>query len=199
MEKLKVDKTIKLVAQLAIDISSQVFSKIVKRNTRVTLERVFIADITEITESMAASEGEIVASSIDLTGDVDFKFLFFVDTKDSFLLSDLMLGKEPGTTKALDDYALSAVQETGNILASSISNVFSTNFEVDLKPSPPAVLHDYPGSIFEEFILDVAREKDTIFVIESVFEVGGLDIKCNLFLLPSHDSDKILTYIADTI
>jgi chemotaxis protein CheY-P-specific phosphatase CheC len=199
MENLKIDKTIKMVAQLAIDSSSRIFSKIIRRGARIRLERVFITDITEITEKMAKIDEEIVATSIDLVGDVNFKFLFSVNAKDSFPLTDLMLRREVGTTKTLDEYALSSIQEIANILASSISNVFSADFEVELKPCAPIVLHDYPGSVFEEFILDIAKEKDTLFVIESSFEVAGTNILCNLFLLPSHDSDKILTYIANTI
>ncbi len=197
--KLKINRAVNLVAQLAIDRASQMFSKIVKQGAKIELQRVYVAEIAEATAKISTIDNEVVGALVDLSGDMPFKFLFLVNVENCKILCDLMLRREQGTTTTLDVYAKSAVQEIGNILASAISNVFATDFEITLKPEPPQVVHDFPGTVFEEYVMDVAAERDQIAIIESRFCVVRSNIVCHMFLLPTKESDKTLNYIAESI
>jgi len=199
-QKMKVNRALKLIAKLSIDKSSQVFSKMLKTGAQIDLENVYVEDISKITEKIISGESEaVVGSFIDLVGDAPFKFLFYVSYKDSLLLTDLILQKELGTTKEFDLYAKSAVQEIGNIMASAISNVFATDFQITMKPTPPIVINDFASTIFQEYIISVAMEKNEILIIESLFKVTSQDIKCSMFILPMEESEKILSYVASTM
>jgi chemotaxis protein CheC len=187
---------LRLVAKLSIDKASQVLSKMVKAGSRIDLEKVYLADISQATENVIANEqGDVVGAFVDLIGDIPFKFLFYVDSKDSMMLTDLILRRPDGATKAIDVYTMSAVQELGNILSSAITNVFASDFQVAMKPSPPKMVHDYASTIFQEYIMDAAAEQNEILIIESVFRVVKLDIKCRMFLLPKSDAQKTLANI----
>lgn len=199
VEKTKIDKAIKLIAQLSIDKSSQVLSKMVKTGASIDMENAYMADITEVTAQIMGEYDEVVATVIDLVGDAPFKFLFMVTLPGSFVFTDLMLRKEIGTTKEFDIYTSSAVQEIGNILASAITNVFSTDFQIALKPSPPIVLHDFAGAVFQEYIREAAEDKNEILIIESKFRVVRVDLKCHMFILPVKNSEKILSFIANAV
>ena len=199
-EYQKIDRALKLIAQLSIDKSSQLLSKIVKSGAAIKLENVYYADISKVTEQFMSKENdEVVGSFIDLVGDAPFKFLFYVTVSDSLLLTDLILQRELGSTKEFDMYASSAVQEIGNILASAITNVFAGDFQIAMKPSPPTVVHDFASTIFQEYIMSAASEKNEILIIESIFSIVKHDVQCQMFILPVENSENILSYIASTI
>lgn len=192
----RVDKAVHLIAKLSIDKSSNAFSKIVKTGARIEMEKAYFAEIAAASARAYQEDSEVVGAFIDLQGDAPFKFLFYVNDKDSLILTDLILRKEIGTTKEFNLYAQSAVQEIGNILASAISNVFSADFDIAVKPTPPVVVHDFAGTVFEEYLLDVASEKNEVLFIESKFCVVANNIRCSMFLLPYPGSEKVLTYIS---
>ncbi len=198
-DQARVNKAIKLIAQLSIDRSSQVFSKLIKTGASITMENAYIADISDLTRRINENDEPVVGTFIDLVGDAPFKFLFYVRIEDSFVLTDLMLKRPTGSTKTLDLYASSAVQEIGNIIASAISNVFSTDFQIGMKPTPPVVISDYAGTIFQEYIMAAAAQKNEILLIESNFQVLKNNVKCHLFILPIGNSEKVLSYIASTM
>ncbi|MCD4780389.1 MAG: chemotaxis protein CheC [Candidatus Omnitrophica bacterium] len=199
-DRLKVDKALKLIAKLSIDKSSQVLSKMIKSGARIDLENVCVVDITEATEKVIGqSDQEVVGAFIDLVGDAPFKFLFYVNVADSLVLTDLILKREIGMTKIFDVYAQSAVQEMGNILSSAISNVFSSDFQISMAPTPPTVINDYASTVFTEYIMSVAVDKNEILIIESVFNIVATNIGCRMFILPVGESEKILSYVASTM
>ncbi|MBF0331263.1 MAG: chemotaxis protein CheC [Candidatus Omnitrophica bacterium] len=187
---------LRLVAKLSIDKASQVLSKMVRAGSKIELEKVYLADISKATENVMASDrGAVVGAFVDLVGDIPFKFLFYVDSQDSMMLTDLILRRPDGATKAIDVYTMSAVQELGNILSSAITNVFASDFQVAMKPTPPKMVHDYASTVFQEFLMDAATEQNEILMIESTFRVVKVDIKCRMFLLPKNDAQKTLANI----
>ncbi|MCA9408205.1 MAG: chemotaxis protein CheC [Candidatus Omnitrophica bacterium] len=198
-DKSRISKAIQLIAQLSIDRASQVFSKMVKCGAKISLEKVYLTDITKATEEIAIEGGEVIGAYIDLVGDAPFKFLITFETNDSLLLTDLILQRPTGSTKELDALTQSAVQEVGNILASAISNVFSSDFQIKMKPSPPQVVHDFAATLFEEYISAIAAESNEILIIESQFMVVRHNLKCAMYILPLKGSDKTLSYICNTI
>lgn len=196
----RISKAVQLIAQLSVDRASQVLSKLVKTGARIVLEKAYIADISQATEQVNAemTGGDIMGSIVDMVGDAPFKFLFYADAPSCLILTDLMLQRKVGITKEFDIYVRSAVQEIGNILSSAVCNVFSTDFEISLKPTPPKVVHDFAGTIFQEFVVGAASETDEVLIIESRFHIISHDIRCNMFILPFPGSEKVINYICNT-
>ncbi len=195
-ESQQVQRALQLIANLSIDKASQVLSKSIKVGAKIELENVYVADISKATEAiMVSDEGDVVGAYVDLVGDMPFKFLFYVAAEDSLTLTDLMLRKELGTTKKFDIYVTSTVQELGNILASAVTNVFASDFQIKMRPSPPKVVHDYASTVFGEYIMEAAADLNEILMIESQFRVVRMNIKCRMFLLPTGDTQKTLASI----
>jgi chemotaxis protein CheY-P-specific phosphatase CheC len=196
MEAQKVHRALQLVANLSIDKASQVLSKMIKAGAKIELENVYMADISKATEKiMVEDTSDVVGAFVELVGDMPFKFLFYVNAEDSLTLTDLILRKEIGSTKKFDLYVASSVQELGNILSSAITNVFASDFQIQMKPTPPIVVHDYASTVFGEYIMEAAAEQNEILMIESQFRVVRMNIKCRMFLLPKGDTQKALSSI----
>ncbi|MCM8813035.1 MAG: chemotaxis protein CheC [Candidatus Omnitrophica bacterium] len=193
------DRAIQLVARLSIDKSSQVLSKMVKTGAYIEMERAYVGDISEISTVISENYTDIVGAFIDLQGDMPCKFLFFVDAQDSMALADMLLRRPAGTTKEFNEYTISAIQEIGNVLASAISNVFSADLQIKMKPSPPEVVHDFAGTIFQEYIRTVAGAMDEIMIIESKFRVVKVDMRCNMFIVPQASIEAFFQMISKVL
>ncbi len=193
MSDLKALNGMKVVTKLSLDKASQVFSKMIKGGARIEAEEFGEVDISEVTAQMNAKDYEVIASLIDLQGDAPCKFLFMVKVADCFFLTDKILRREPGTTKDVDIYVQSSIQELGNIMASAITNVFSFNFAIKLMPSPPSMMMDFAGTVFQESLMTMENLTDKIFSIEAKFNIVGSEVRCSLFLLPDLEAKEKLT------
>ena len=200
MNKLnKTQQALKLVATLCIDKCSQLLSKIIRSGARIKFENVYYGDVTDITRRiMNNNQKEIVAAFIDLMGDAPFKFLFFTGAESSYKLTDLMLQRPVGTTKEYDDYTASAVKETGNILASACTNVFSRDFHIAMYPTPPIIVKDYMCTVFQEYIMSVGSDRNELLIVESTFFSEKEDFECQMFILPKTESEDILKVMMET-
>lgn len=198
-ENVNISKAVKMIASLSIDAASRVLSKMIKSGAAIELERAYMADISDATSAISAEADDVVGAYIDLVGDAPFKFLFFVRPEDSLILTDLILQRPIGSTKQLDMYTESVVQELGNVLASAVTNVFARDLQVQMKPTPPTMIHDFAGTVFEEYIMQSAIERNEIFVIESRFMVVAQDIKCYMYIVPEEGSETVLSYILSSV
>ncbi len=200
MEAQKVHRALQLVANLSIDKASQVLSKMIKAGAKIELEKVYVADISKATEElMVTDDFDVVGAYVDLVGDMPFKFLFYVAATDCLALTDLILHRELGATKKFDLYVTGTVQELGNVLASAVTNVFASDFQIQMKPTPPQVVHDYASAVFGEYIMDAAIDQNEILMIESMFKIVRMNIKCRMFLLPKGDTQRTLSGIVGTV
>ena len=194
MPKESVNRAVRMIAEHSIDKASQSLSKMLKAGASIDLKRVDMVDITEITADLSQENQEVIGSYIDLLGDAPFKFLFYVHTQGAFMLTDLLLNNEIGTTKRYDEYVSGTIQEIGNILASAIANTFAGDFQISFKPTAPIVFNDYAASVFQEMIVEVASEDNNILLIDSRLEVIKIHLPCRIFVIPMPGSYKVLEF-----
>lgn len=193
-QQRSVNPFIKMVAKMSVEKASAVLGKLLRTDAKIEVENVYMSDMSAVTAQISASGDRIIGAFIDLNGDTEFKFLLFVNDQDSFLLTDLMLRRPLGATKAYDKYVYSTVKEIANILASAIAGVFSVDFKLKLKPTPPFSVHDFSGSIFEEYVMSAGLPTDDVMIIESVFDVIGHGLRCNMYIIPL-DEQKVLQHL----
>jgi len=192
---MKVDKILKMFAQLSVEKASRVLEKLVRNEAKIVLQDTYAADISQVTAKINEIDSKIIGAFVDIEGDINFKFLFYMEERDALSLTDLMLRRSVGTTTEFNKYVYSAVKEMGNILSSAVAAAFAADFDVSLRPCPPDLLHDFGGTVFEEYIMRSTPEADTILIIESIFKVVGTDMRCTMYIIPGDGSDKILHYL----
>lgn len=193
-EHKPVNPFIKMVAKMSVEKASAVLGKLLRTDAKIEVESVYMSDLSTVTEQISGCGDRIIGAFIDLKGETEFKFLLFVNDADSFLLTDLMLRRPLGATNSFDKYVYSTVKEVANILASAIAGVFSVDFKLKIKPTPPFSIHDFSGSIFEEYVISAGITNDEVMIIESVFDVIGHGLRCNMYVIPM-DEKKVLEHL----
>ncbi len=183
-------KILDIVVKMGMDNASRRFSKTIRRAALIELVKTELVDISEITEEINNDLREIVASMLRLEGSFSGKLLFMIPLDGALALQDFYMQQPPGTSKEFDEFTEGTVQEIGNILASSIGNSFASDLGSKLLPTPPQVLCDFAGTIFESLIYEDGMDNDKILLTETKFNLHDTKINCYFFLLPDLDSLK---------
>lgn len=136
-------KILEIMSSLSIDRASRALSKSLRTGARISLSKVFIADLSGATEKMNEDQREMISVMVDFKGDEGCKLLFMLPLEGSLIITDLFLRNRLGTSKEYDIFTESAVQELGNILASHICNALVSDFNAKLIPQPPQIRNDY--------------------------------------------------------
>jgi len=194
MSNEPINRAVRLIAEQSIDRASQSLSKMLKAGASIDLKRVGMVDIADITTDLNGENQEVIGSFVDLLGDAPFKFLFYVQTKGAFMLTDLLLKRKSGTTLQYDENVSGTIQEIGNILASAVANTFANDFQISFKPTPPVVFNDFAASLFEGLIFQAAGEDNQILLIESRLVIMKIHLPCRIFVIPMPGSYKILEF-----
>ncbi len=181
-------RVIEIIFGLSIDHASRALSKTLKTGAKIEMVKTAIADISDVTERMNNNPQEMSGAIVNFDGDMTLKMLFLIPQKNVFTLTDLFMRKPLGATTEFNEYTESVVQEVGNILASSISNVIVSDFGAKITLSSPTVTNDFAGTIFSMFIMEEAMLTDDLLLIETRFEISRVQLECYLFLLPRVNS-----------
>ena len=181
-------KVLEIMSRLSIDRASRALSKTLRTGAKISLSKVYIADLCETTAKMNEDLREMTGVMVDFKGNVGCKLLFMMPVDGSFILTDLFLRQSIGTTQEYNEFTESAVQELGNILASHVSNALVSDFDATLLPQPPQVHNDYAGVIFSNLVLEQAMIDDKLLLIETQFEICKTELECYLFLVPEMTS-----------
>ena len=118
-------------------------------------------------------------------------FLMF-QPKTAMELIDLMMGEPPGTTQQLDDMEESVMGEIGNIMGSFFLTALADAAGLTLTPSPPAVMMDMAGAIFDVALASILEGSDDALVVETKFGTEDLEMDGTLLVLPSPELLSLL-------
>ena len=193
-------KVVEIMFRLCIDRASRALSKTLKTGAKISLSRVYIADLSETTAKMNDDLREMTSVIVNFKGNVGCKLLFMLPENGSFILTDLFLRQPAGTTNEYNEFTESAIQELGNILASHISNALVSDFDARLVPQPPHVHNDYAGVIFSNLVLEQGMLDDKLLLIETKFDICKTELECYLFIVPEMVSfGKLLDSLGVTV
>lgn len=104
-------------------------------------------------------------------------------TEESVLaLIHLLTEREVGQVSALAEGDRSAIQEVGNILASSYLTALGDRLGLILLPSPPELFLDRAASAMEAFLRGMVLP-EKILLVEACFEVDRVGVQGRFFLV----------------
>ena len=138
----------------------------------------------------------VVGVDFSITGAIGGYLLAFFSEDDASLLIDALLGIPGGAITELDEMALSALGEAGNIIVSSFLSSLEDLCALDVMPSPPAVAVEMAGAILTSAVLPLVEEGGQVMLVEAeivpVGEATRQSAACRILFLPTTTSWPIL-------
>ena len=184
------DEQMKAYAELVMQGSTKAISglsQMVGQDVRAdyfTTKQVLITDIPDL---VGGREALAVAVYLAVDGCARGHVFLMYQPHTALELVDLLLGDPPGTATSLDEMEESALAEMGNIMASFFLNVLADATDLDLKPSPPAVMMDMAGAILDVALADILQDSDIALVVEASFSTDSHNITGTFLVLPTPD------------
>ncbi|NLJ99362.1 MAG: chemotaxis protein CheC [Tissierellia bacterium] len=168
-------------------------ARMLSKRVDMNVPRVRILEFKDVAKVLGGEERLVVGIYLDLNRDISGNIMFILDLDSAINLTNMLLNRTERKDE-LDDMAMSALSEVGNILASSYVNSLSSLTNLDIAISVPSLAIDMAGAILSVPAIQFGYISDQVLLIETIFEEGNNSVKGNLFLLPDMVSfEKILS------
>ncbi|HHV60374.1 MAG TPA: chemotaxis protein CheC [Clostridiaceae bacterium] len=170
-------------------------AKMLNKKIDMEVPKVKILKFSEVTEILGCAENPVVGVMLAIEGDMTGCILFLLDLSAARALVNMLMGMD---NKAMADNAefseieVSALKETGNILASSYLSALSELTGIKVYPSVPDISIDMAGAILSVPAIEFGKLGETVLYIETEFSEGCTRVVGDFFLVPDIESYGVL-------
>lgn len=178
---------LKEISEKAALNASHAISKLIDRPVGLEISYSETKKVDEL--SPIIDPEEIVAGIYQpVTGSLKGASLLVFPKETAFALSDLLVKREPGTTRSLSELDKSALKEMGNILSGNYLAVLSDELQAKIIEHIPQFSFDMFGAVVSQVISKFAQEAERALVIEIKFVFKPTTLKGYFLLLFRLDS-----------
>jgi len=162
--------------------ASGALSKLIGRPVSIGISKAEVKRVEEVSPFIGPEE--IVAGIyLPVTGDIKGAALLIFPKETAFTLSDLLVRREPGTTRKLTQLDKSALKEVGNIISGNYLAVLSNTLQIKVIEHIPSFSFDMFGAIVSQIIAKFAQSSEKALVIEVGFTFKPVTLKGYFLLL----------------
>ncbi len=182
------------VANIGAGHAATALSQLTDRRIMISVPKITIAGLEDVSDVIGDTNEVVVAVLMHMLGDLTGRTLFMVPEGNAKLLCDLLLRREPGTSKEFGEMEVSSVKEAANILGSAYMSALSDFMGMMLLPSVPSLEIDRAGAVLTTAHLGFGRDRDFIFCVETDFHFteAGRKLKGHFLLMPDMASLKAI-------
>ncbi|WP_397570973.1 hypothetical protein [Schlesneria sp. T3-172] len=156
----------------------------------------------DLATTVLSETGDIVGMCVmQMEGTLSGRMVLAFDDLSGLSLSDLLLGKEPGTAVEWGEIEVSSALESMNILGSSYLNGMAANLTqeasspVTLVPSPPQFYRDFAESLLQTVFMEQAVDGSHVLFARARFELRGQPLNWTFLLIPHPPSLQKLSQL----
>ncbi len=197
-KKLNLDQldVFKEISTIGAGNAATSLSKLLKKNITMGVPVLKVLEFSQVGKVLG-SEDEIVAGVVTpLAGDVKGMILFILKLDDAFNVINTLTKQNYQDLESLDEYAISAIKETGSILSGTYISALSSLTKLHIDCRYPSVSIDMAGAVLSLPAISFATVSENCLYIDSNFltkqDDSNSNIKANIFLVPDANSFKNL-------
>ncbi|WP_164668974.1 chemotaxis protein CheC [Virgibacillus doumboii] len=168
-------------------------SKLINKKIDMQIPSVNIVSFNEAIEMIGGSETPIAGIMIHIFGDVPGKVYFILTIEEAEFLVKSITGQSNFkllSEEELNEFAISALKESGNILTGSYISALSDFTRLNMQPSVPFLSVDMAGAVLSESLIEVSQVTDYAIIIDTKINDGESvnGIHGNFLFLPNPES-----------
>lgn len=156
------------------------------------IPKVNLVEFNDVAEAVGGAEALTYGVLVNLCGEIDGMIMFMLDKDFAHLVLNILMGENFGNFEDMDEIALSAIKEVGNILSAAYINSISalTGLTIDL--SVPDVSIDMAGALLSVPIIKFGTIGDKVLFIEKNFISHKESVKSQMILFAEMDSLNLM-------
>lgn len=183
------------VSRIGLDNASQALSTMTVGGTVLAAPQLSFLPLHLVPNIAGGPEAIVVGIYLGIEGDLAGHLMLLFEADSAARVADMLLEQPQGTTQELDELALSALGEAGNVTGSAYLNTLANRTGLKVVPSAPTVIMDMAGAILESIIAELYLFGDDVLVVGTEFN----GIKGHFLLLLDHDSMARLAVALEVI
>lgn len=155
--------------------------------------KVELLEFSEVGAAMGGEEQIMAGICLATEGDISGSIMFLLEEKSAKILVGRLMGTEIKESDPLDEMAISALKEIGNIITGSYLSSLSALTNLSAIPSVPSICIDMCGAILSVPAIEFGELGDKMLLIQTCF-TDDIELQGYFILVPSLESyEKILT------
>ncbi|MCZ0702585.1 chemotaxis protein CheC [Natronobacillus azotifigens] len=185
--------TLKEIGNIGSGNAATSLSMLLNHKVDMNVPAVRVVGFDQMMDLVGGADKLIVAVFLRIEGEAPGNMFFVLSPGEAETFVKEMTGIESFSVEQppLDEMALSALQELGNILAGAYLSALSDFIQVLLQPSVPLLTIDMAGAILAEGLMELSQVSDYAIIIDTIIDDHENDrepITGHFFLLPDPDS-----------
>ncbi|MCL2056384.1 MAG: chemotaxis protein CheC [Oscillospiraceae bacterium] len=158
----------------------------------MTLPVVNLVEFNNVADAVGGPENMIYGVLVSLEGEINGMIMFLLDKKFAHMIINILMGQHYESFDEMDEMALSAITEVGNILSGAYVNSIGdmTGLRIDL--TPPAVNIDMAGALLSVPITQFGAVGDKVLFIEENFKSDTENVMSHMILFAEVDSLNLI-------
>jgi chemotaxis protein CheC len=177
---------LKEIGNIGMGHAATALSQMIGQTVSLRVPHVTISDISRVPDYLGGAERLMVGITLQILGNARGSIMLLFPQESAHHLLGSLLGSR---SKALvmDEMAVSALKEVGNILASAYLSALGNLLNMTLIPSVPLLAYDMAGAVVDYVLIELSQAGDQALMIEAIFSGSSnqsFTIKGHFFLLP---------------
>ncbi len=139
---------------------------------------------------------------VPVLGDLEGGVLLMLSRKEALQLTDILMGREIGTTNKPSEMDESSLKEVGNILVGNTLTALSDFLEMSLEEQVPLIAADTPVSLMDAIAVEIGQKSDKSLQIEVAMgvEAENVEISFSFYLLfVEGDAERIIERVREKL
>lgn len=158
----------------------------------MTLPKVNLVEFNDVADAVGGAESINYGVLLNLEGDIDGMIMFILDKKFAHLILNILMGEHFSHFDDMDEMALSAIKEVGNILSAAYVKSIAELTGLAIEISIPYVAIDMAGALLSVPIIKFGTIGDKVLFIEENFKSNEESVMSHMILFAEMESLNLI-------
>jgi chemotaxis protein CheC len=185
--------TLKELSNIGMGHAATALSQMIGQTVRLSVPNITVSEISRVPDYLGGAEKLMAGVILEILGDARGSIMLLFPQESANHLLDSLLGSR-SKVHGMNEMAISALKEVGNIFASAYLSALGSLLNITLIPSVPRLAYDMAGAVIDYMLIELSQNGDLALMVETVFSGDpGQEhaIKGHFFLLPDPGSLEI--------
>lgn len=175
------------IANVGTAHAATALSQMVKRVIMIKAPRAEAKRVSDLSSILGDEKSVVACVCLNILGDATGRILMILPRAGALRLAELLMKKEPGTLKILDEMGCSAIKEAGNILTGSYLTALSKFLKSLFLQTVPRMYFDAVEVVIPAVTQDIDPDTEIVTVRADFMEAGEA-IEGLMILIPDPPS-----------
>ena len=193
LQELQLD-ALREVANIGAGHAATALSQMTNHTIMIAVPEVNVRPLEEVTDMVGRPDEVVAAVLMHMMGDLTGRTLVLFPEGSARTLCDILFRRSAGTTGEFGAMEQSGLKEVGNILGGAYLNALSDFLGLLLLMSVPGLAMDVTAAVLKSTFLEFQEDRDSVFVVETVFNMDQVDhdLHGHFLLVPDEASIDVL-------